>query len=145
MFFVATREVVLVVHTAQCTLHGLLFGVMDDHAIKTCIETFNHCAPHRKHCIIRSFKYYVKLIDWIMDFPGNSGIGKAFPGTLIALKWYEITGFRVKNPGIDGICILSLPMHFKRIVSSRKVTSLRDLYTANRYRVPINSNQIWDS
>ena len=67
MFFVATREVVLVVHTRQRTrsvthtqsridtLHGLLFGVMDDRGVKTCIDTFNHCAPPIKHCIIRSF------------------------------------------------------------------------------------------
>ena len=69
MFFVAPREVVLVVHTTlytaytQChahavthnTPHGLRFGDMDDNGVKTLIDTFNHCTPPRKHFIIRSF------------------------------------------------------------------------------------------
>ena len=84
MFFVATREVVLVVHTTHYTAytqtqsrtdtpHGLLSGVMDNHGVKTYIDKFNHCAPPKQHYIIRSFKQYVKLINRIMDIPGNPG------------------------------------------------------------------------
>ena len=68
MFFVAIRDVVLVVHTTlrkssithtqsrTDTPHGLLFGVIDNHRVKTCIDTLYHYAPPRKHYIIRSFK-----------------------------------------------------------------------------------------
>ena len=62
MFFVATTSRTGGTHYmayAQShidTLHGLLFGVMDDYGVKTCIGTFNRCAPSRKHSIIRSFK-----------------------------------------------------------------------------------------
>ena len=51
MFFVAIREVILVVQTTRRTRsvkhtqsrtdapHSLLFGVMDAHEVKTCIDT----------------------------------------------------------------------------------------------------------
>ena len=51
--------------------HGLVLGVMDDHGVKTCINTLNHCAPHKQY-IIRSFKQYIKLINIIIDFLGKS-------------------------------------------------------------------------
>ena len=57
MFFVATREVVLVVHTnTALRTHGLIFDVIDDHGVKTGIDTSNHRAPPKKHDIIRNFK-----------------------------------------------------------------------------------------
>ena len=64
------------------TPHGLLFGVMDDQGVKTCIDMFNHCVPHIKHCIISCFQKYVKLINRIINFPGNPRIRKFFPGNL---------------------------------------------------------------
>ena len=79
-----TRRTRSVTHTqlSTDTPHDLLFGAMDDHGVKACIDTFNHCAPPGKHCIIRHFKEYLKLINRIIDFPGNSWIGIFFPGNL---------------------------------------------------------------
>ena len=53
-----TRRTRSVTHTQSRTdtPHGLLLSVMDDHGVQTRFDTFNHCVPPRKHCIIRSFK-----------------------------------------------------------------------------------------
>ena len=59
MFFLATRKVVLVVHTTRGTrivTHTQSRYIWLIHGVKTCTDTFNHCVSHRKRCIIHSFK-----------------------------------------------------------------------------------------
>ena len=71
MLFVATREVVLVVHTTHFTAHtqsGTVSRSITAHYIK--------------NTSIRSFKKYVKLINRIMNFSVNLGIREIFSGNL---------------------------------------------------------------